>query len=100
MTFDPTLRTLWHSRPIGGGWTAEPVIEIEPIEAKGWPFPVPALITDQVISLDNRYLYCSSWLHGDLRQDWLDPHFYFDFGKARSHEIRLPNGDPTTEIGS
>jgi methanethiol oxidase len=30
----------------------------------------------------------------------LDPDFYVDFGKARSHEIRLPNGDPTTEIWS
>jgi selenium-binding protein 1 len=28
----------------------------------------------------------------------LDPDFYMDFGPARSHEIRLPGGDPTTEI--
>jgi methanethiol oxidase len=170
--------TIWHWRPTGGAWTAEKVIQIDPIEAKGWPFPVPALITDQVISLDDRYLYLSSWLHGDLRQydisdpanprlksqlwlggvlkevkhpngrklnggpqmlqlsldgrrlyvtnglqsQWdnqfypglegwmlkvdisedgsmrLDPDFYVDFGKARSHETRLPNGDPTSEI--
>jgi len=131
-----------------------------------------------VVSLDDRYLYCSSWLHGDLRQydisdpahpklnsqlwlggvlkeyhhpngrklsggpqmlqlsldgrrlyvtnglqsQWdnqfypglegwmvkvdiaadgamrLDPDFYVDFGKARTHEVRLPSGDPTTEI--
>ena len=30
----------------------------------------------------------------------LDPDFYVDFGKARSHETRLPNGDPTSEIWS
>jgi methanethiol oxidase len=28
----------------------------------------------------------------------LDPDFYVDFGKGRSHEVHLPNGDPTTEI--
>ena len=28
----------------------------------------------------------------------LDPGFYVDFGRARAHEMRLPNGDPTTEI--
>jgi selenium-binding protein 1 len=172
--------TIWHWRPMGGAWTADEVIKIEPIEAQGWPFPVPALITDQVISLDDRYLYCSNWLHGDLRQydisdpanprlknqlwlggvlkeqkhpngrklsggpqmlqisldgrrlyvtnglqsNWdnqfypglegwmvkvdiaddgsmrLDPDFYVDFGKGRSHEVHLPNGDPTTEIWS
>jgi selenium-binding protein 1 len=178
--------TIWHWRPgnhevgSGGAWTAEKVIEIAPIEAKGGPSPVPALITDMVISLDDRYLYCSSWLHGDLRQydisdpaepklknhlwlggllkeyrhpngrklsggpqmlqlsldgrrlyvtnglqsQWdnqfypglegwmlkvdiaadgsmrLDPDFYVDFGKVRTHEVRLPNGDPTTEIWS
>ena len=46
----------------------------EPIEAKGWPFPVPGLITDLVLSLDDRWLYFSNWLHGDLRQyDVKDP---------------------------
>ena len=61
-------------RPSGGAWTAEKVIAIDPIEAQGWPFPVPGLITDQVISLDDRYLYLSCWLHGDLRQyDISDP---------------------------
>jgi len=27
-----------------------------------------ALITDIVMSLDDRYLYVSNWLHGDVRQ--------------------------------
>jgi len=172
--------TIWYWHPNGDTWAADKVIQIDPIEAQGWPFPVPALITDQVISLDDRYLYLSNWLHGDLRQydisdpanpklknqlwlggvlkeykhpngrklsggpqmlqlsldgrrlyvtnsllsSWdnqfypgldgwmlkvdiaadgsmrLDPDFYVDFGKARSHETRLPNGDPTSEIWS
>jgi selenium-binding protein 1 len=170
--------TLWHWHPKGDGWAADKVVEIEPREVKGWPMPVPGLITDQVLSLDDRYLYCSNWLHGDLRQydvsdparprlkgqvwlggvlserrhpngrklsggpqmlqlsldgrrlyvtnslysswdnqfypgmeSWmakidisadgrmrLDPKFFVDFGKARAHETRLPNGDPTSEI--
>ena len=170
--------TIWHWHPQEGGWGADKVAEIEPRDVPGWPIPVPALITDQVLSLDDRYLYCSDWLHGDLRQydvtdpahprlngqvwlggllgehahpngrkltggpqmlqlsmdgrrlyvtnslystwdnqfypgleSWLlkidvgedgamrlDPHFYVDFGKARAHEMRLPSGDPTTEI--
>ena len=28
-----------------------------------------------------------------------DPDFYVDFGTARAHEMRLPNGDPTTRSG-
>ena len=35
---------------------------------KGWDFPVPGLITDLVISMDDRWLYFSNWLHGDIRQ--------------------------------
>jgi len=38
------------------------------------PFPVPGLITDLVLSLDDRWLYFSNWLHGDIRQyDVSDP---------------------------
>jgi selenium-binding protein 1 len=35
---------------------------------------VPGLITDLVVSMDDRFLYFSNWLHGDLRQyDISDP---------------------------
>ena len=55
-------------------WTAENVVQVEPVETAGWPFPVPGLITDLVLSLDDRYLYFSNWLHGDIRQyDVSDP---------------------------
>ena len=50
------------------------MVDIPPIEVEGWPFPVPSLITDLLISLDDRYLYLSNWLHGDIRQyDISDP---------------------------
>jgi selenium-binding protein 1 len=60
--------------PPEGKWRAEKVIQVDPIEHKGWPFPVPGLITDVVLSLDDRWLYFSNWLHGDIRQyDVSDP---------------------------
>ena len=55
-------------------WVADKVIQVDPVETAGWPFPVPGLITDLVLSLDDRYLYFSNWLHGDIRQyDVSDP---------------------------
>ena len=35
---------------------------------------VPALISDFVISMDDRFMYVSAWLHGEVRQyDITDP---------------------------
>ena len=59
-----------------GSFQAEPVIEVDNEELEGWPLPggVPGLITDVVLSMDDRFLYLSNWLHGDLRQyDISDP---------------------------
>jgi selenium-binding protein 1 len=59
-----------------GAFQAEPVIEVDNVELEGWPLPggVPGLITDIVLSMDDRFLYFSNWLHGDVRQyDISDP---------------------------
>ncbi|NHN64096.1 selenium-binding protein [Haloarcula sp. JP-Z28] len=45
---------------------AEPVIEFDDREHEGWDMPVPALVTDILISMDDRYLFGSSWLHGEV----------------------------------
>lgn len=66
--------SMWHWYQLDGKWQIEKVIDVEPVEHKGWPFPVPGLITDLVLSMDDRFLYFSNWLHGDLRQyDVSDP---------------------------
>jgi methanethiol oxidase len=66
--------TVWFWRRENGKWAADPVIAVESVELEGWPFPVPGLITDLVLSMDDRFLYFSDWLHGDLRQyDVSDP---------------------------
>ena len=60
---------VWRFRREGGAWTApDPAIAVEPAELDGWPDGLPGLITDIVVSLDDRFLYLSNWLHGDLRQ--------------------------------
>lgn len=65
---------IWHWHQDGERWRAERVVEVEPRKVNGWPFPVPGLITDLVLSLDDRWLYFSNWLHGDVRQyDVRDP---------------------------
>jgi len=58
-----------------GKWAAKKVIEVEPHEVEGWALPVmPGLITDILLSMDDKFLYFSNWLHGDIRQyDVTDP---------------------------
>ena len=64
----------WQREKEKDQWKATPVIEVEGQEVKGWDFPVPGLITDLVLSMDDRWLYFSNWLHGDIRQyDVSDP---------------------------
>lgn len=66
--------TMWHYFKEGSIWKANKVIGVDSVETEGWPFPVPGLITDLVLSMDDKYLYFSNWLHGDLRQyDVSDP---------------------------
>ncbi|XP_077176359.1 methanethiol oxidase-like [Paroedura picta] len=59
-----------------GSWTAEKVIQIPSKKVSGWLLPeMPALNNSIVISLDDRFLYMSNFLHGDVRQyDITDPH--------------------------
>src|SRR5262245_14829996 len=65
---------IWRYHREDGTWQAEPVIAIDPVPLDGWPFPVPSLITDMVVSMDDKFLYLSNWLHGDLRRyDISDP---------------------------
>jgi selenium-binding protein 1 len=66
--------TMWHYYQQGEQWKADNVIAVDAKEVEGWPFPVPGLITDLILSMDDRWLYFSNWLHGDVRQyDVSDP---------------------------
>jgi selenium-binding protein 1 len=67
--------TVWHwHKDRAGRWQVEKVIEVPNAALNAQPDAVPALITDSVISMDDRFLYFSNWLHGDVRQyDIRDP---------------------------
>jgi methanethiol oxidase len=59
-----------------GSWSAGTVIDVANEELEGWPLEggVPGLITDLVLSLDDKDLFFSNWLHGDVRHyDVSDP---------------------------
>ncbi|HMP02968.1 MAG TPA: selenium-binding family protein [Gemmatales bacterium] len=62
----------WHRQ--GDSWQVEQVISVPPVEIEGVPFPVPGLITDSLIAMDDRFYYFANWLQGDVRQyDITDP---------------------------
>ncbi|VTU00517.1 selenium-binding protein : Selenium-binding protein OS=Gloeocapsa sp. PCC 7428 GN=Glo7428_4019 PE=4 SV=1: SBP56 [Gemmataceae bacterium] len=47
-------------------YAALKVIEVEPVKVDGKD--IRAMTTDLVISMDDKFLYLSNWLHGDVRQ--------------------------------
>jgi len=57
---------IFHFFEEDGEWHAEKVIDFESREHEGWDMPVPALPTDILISMDDRYLFGSNWLHGEV----------------------------------
>lgn len=58
--------------PATAKWKATKTIAVEPVMVGG--NPVPGLISDLVVSMDDRYLYFANWLQGDVRQyDIHDP---------------------------
>lgn len=62
----------WHKQ--NGSWEVEKVVDVPGVETEGWPVPMSGLITDLLISMDDRFLYFSNWLHGDVRRyDISDP---------------------------
>jgi selenium-binding protein 1 len=53
----------------GETWAAEKVIDVPSKKVENWALPeLPGLIGDILLSLDDRFLYFSNWLHGDIRQ--------------------------------
>lgn len=53
----------------GRTWKADKVIDVPSKKVEGWVLPeMPSLITDIILSLDDRFCYFSNWLHGDIRQ--------------------------------
>ncbi|XP_057324326.1 methanethiol oxidase [Microplitis mediator] len=52
-----------------GKWAADKVIDLPEKKVDGWIGPsMSGMITDILLSLDDKYLYFTNWLHGDVRQ--------------------------------
>ncbi|CAH9071624.1 unnamed protein product [Cuscuta europaea] len=50
-------------------WSHEVAESVKSLKVQNWILPeMPGLITDFLISLDDRFLYLANWLHGDIRQ--------------------------------
>src|SRR6266852_5133825 len=45
---------MWHWNKPNGKWEVDKVIDIPSIELEGWPIPVPSLITDFLVSMDDK----------------------------------------------
>lgn len=63
-----------------GEWYSKVAVEQTWVTVEGWALPqLPPLISDILISLDDKWLYFSNWLRGDLVQydisDPLNPKF-------------------------
>lgn len=58
--------TVWHWHRVGDDWRVDKVIDVPAVEVNG--SPLPGLITDSLISMDDRFYYFANWLHGDIRQ--------------------------------
>eukprot|EP00010_Vexillifera_abyssalis_P009494 CAMPEP_0201547668 /NCGR_PEP_ID=MMETSP0173_2-20130828/4156_1 /ASSEMBLY_ACC=CAM_ASM_000268 /TAXON_ID=218659 /ORGANISM="Vexillifera sp., Strain DIVA3 564/2" /LENGTH=454 /DNA_ID=CAMNT_0047956795 /DNA_START=93 /DNA_END=1457 /DNA_ORIENTATION=- len=55
-------------RDAEGEWQTEKVIDVAAVDVEGWALPsMPGLITDILISMDDKLLILSNWLHGDVR---------------------------------
>ncbi|CAF1576903.1 unnamed protein product, partial [Adineta ricciae] len=54
-------------------WQVEKVIQVESLTGNDGQ-PVPAIISDMLISLNDKFIYFCNWFHGDVRQyDISDP---------------------------
>uniref|UniRef100_A0A6B2LAD4 Methanethiol oxidase n=1 Tax=Arcella intermedia TaxID=1963864 RepID=A0A6B2LAD4_9EUKA len=65
----------FYKDPARPDWQHHAAIHVPPVHVEGWALPqMPSLITDILLSLDDKFLYFSNWLHGDVRQyDVSDP---------------------------
>jgi len=63
------------NQPGPAEWTATKAVELAPVKSDKFPGgAIPALISDFVISMDDRFMYVAAWLHGEIRQyDLSDP---------------------------
>lgn len=59
----------YKKNPSDKKFTCEKIIDVPSKKVEGWAMPeINGMMTDILLSLDDKYLYFSNWLHGDVRQ--------------------------------
>lgn len=63
-------KVFWfYKKPHSEEFEVQKVIDIPDKKVEGWELPeCGGMMSDILISLDDRFLYLSNWLHGDIRQ--------------------------------
>ncbi|RCN49925.1 hypothetical protein ANCCAN_03961 [Ancylostoma caninum] len=64
-----------HMNSVNGKWSADKVFQVQSIQVENWlSSEMPALLTDLVISMNDKFAYVAGWLHGCVWQlDISDP---------------------------
>ena len=45
------------------------MVDVPPKSVEGWAMPeMPGIMTDIILSLNDKYVFFSNWVHGDIRQ--------------------------------
>ncbi|VDK58938.1 unnamed protein product [Cylicostephanus goldi] len=75
-----------HMNSVNDKWSADKVFHVEPIQVENWLSPeMPALLTDLVISMNDKFAYVAGWLHGCIWQlDIADPFRVSPLNKVRN----------------
>ncbi|UJR32416.1 hypothetical protein I4U23_019878 [Adineta vaga] len=82
-------------------WQAEKIIQVDAVNGDDGQ-PIPACISDIVLSMNDKFLYFANWFHGDVRQydvtDPLNPKLTGQvwIGGLLKHEHHFEDGRPLT----
>ncbi|XP_074599935.1 methanethiol oxidase [Brevipalpus obovatus] len=61
--------SIFHIHKNGLEWQADKVIQVPTKKVENWMLDsMPGVITDILLSMDDKFLYFSNWIHGDVRQ--------------------------------
>eukprot|EP01120_Amphizonella_sp_Union-15-10_P000746 TRINITY_DN10775_c0_g1_i1.p1 TRINITY_DN10775_c0_g1~~TRINITY_DN10775_c0_g1_i1.p1 ORF type:complete len:466 (+),score=86.27 TRINITY_DN10775_c0_g1_i1:45-1442(+) len=98
---------VFHFYKDGTDWKIEKVIDVPAKPVSGWALPhLPGLITDILISLDDKFLYFSNWLQGDIRQyDITNPsspklvgQLFLAGTVLKDGPVKYTSGDPAPDV--
>lgn len=74
----------YKKNPSDEKFTVEKVIDVPSKKVEGWVAPeINGAMTDILLSLDDKFLYFSNWMHGDVRQYDISGKFFSKFQQKK-----------------